>query len=85
MSLEKLLAHDKHVRYLCQDETRLGMKTLSGKAITAPGVTFRYITRFFSADLLISLVRITYQNPFLAKYKSVPTSSKKQAKKKLHT
>ena len=38
MSLEKLLAHDKHVRYLCQDETRLGMKTLTGKAITAPGV-----------------------------------------------
>ena len=38
MSLKKLLAQDKHVRYLCQDETRVGMKTLTGKAITAAGV-----------------------------------------------
>lgn len=26
------------MRYLCQDETRVGLKTLTGKVITAPGV-----------------------------------------------
>ena len=38
MSLEKLLAQGRHVHYLCQDETRLGLKTLTGKVITAAGV-----------------------------------------------
>jgi len=38
MSLEALLARGKRVHYLCQDETRVGMKTLTGKVITAPGV-----------------------------------------------
>lgn len=28
----------KRLRYLCQDETRLGLKTLTGKVITARGV-----------------------------------------------
>lgn len=33
-----LLALPKRIRYLCQDETRVGMKTLTGKVITAAGV-----------------------------------------------
>ncbi|MFN6466465.1 MAG: IS630 family transposase [Nostoc sp. DedVER02] len=37
-SLEKHLALGKCVHYLCQDETRLGLKTLTGKVITACGV-----------------------------------------------
>ena len=37
-SLEKLLAQGKCVHYLCQDETRVGLKTLTGKVITAAGV-----------------------------------------------
>ncbi|QLE42091.1 winged helix-turn-helix domain-containing protein [Nostoc sp. C052] len=36
--LEKHLAPGKCVRYLCQDETRVGLKTLTGKVITASGV-----------------------------------------------
>ncbi|WP_435027900.1 IS630 family transposase [Nostoc sp. CALU 1950] len=36
--LEKHLAPGKYVRYLCQDETRVGLKTLTGKVITASGV-----------------------------------------------
>ena len=38
LSLKKLLAPGKCVRYLCQDETRVGLKTLTGKVITASGV-----------------------------------------------
>lgn len=38
MSLEALLAQGKYIRYLCQDETRVGMKTTTGKVITAKGV-----------------------------------------------
>lgn len=37
-SLENLLSQGKCVHYLCQDETRLGLKTLTGKVITAAGV-----------------------------------------------
>ncbi|MHC5717438.1 MAG: IS630 family transposase [Nostoc sp.] len=37
-SLEKHLAQGKCVHFLCQDETRLGLKTLTGKVITASGV-----------------------------------------------
>lgn len=37
-SLGKLLAQGKYIHYLCQDETRLGLKTLTGKVITAAGV-----------------------------------------------
>ena len=33
-----MLAQGKRIRYLCQDETRVGMKTLTGKVITAAGV-----------------------------------------------
>lgn len=36
--LKKLLAQEKCVHYLCQDETRVGLKTLTGKVITATGV-----------------------------------------------
>jgi hypothetical protein len=36
--LKQLLAQNKCVRYLCQDETRVGLKTLTGKVITASGV-----------------------------------------------
>ena len=32
------MAQGKCVHYLCQDETRLGLKTLTGKVITAAGV-----------------------------------------------
>jgi hypothetical protein len=32
------LAQGKVIHYLCQDETRLGLKTQSGKVITAKGV-----------------------------------------------
>ncbi|MBG1244215.1 hypothetical protein F8R90_24460 [Nostoc sp. NZL] len=32
------LAQGKCVHYLCQDETRVGLKTLTGKVITASGV-----------------------------------------------
>jgi len=28
----------KRLRYLCQDETRLGLKTIAGRLITATGV-----------------------------------------------
>jgi transposase len=38
VSLETLLAQGHRIRYLCQDETRLGLKTLTGKVITAQGV-----------------------------------------------
>jgi transposase len=38
LSLETLLAQGRCIRYLCQDETRLGMKTQTGKVITARGV-----------------------------------------------
>ncbi|NJL79591.1 MAG: IS630 family transposase [Richelia sp. SM2_1_7] len=36
--LEEHLAPGKCVHYLCQDETRVGLKTLTGKVITASGV-----------------------------------------------
>ncbi|CDN11444.1 hypothetical protein RintRC_2570 [Richelia intracellularis] len=36
--LEKHLAQGKCVHYLCQDETRVGLKTLTTKVITASGV-----------------------------------------------
>ncbi|TFI51145.1 hypothetical protein BLD44_027845 [Mastigocladus laminosus UU774] len=32
------MAQEKCVHYLCQDETRIGLKTLTGKVITAAGV-----------------------------------------------
>lgn len=32
------MAQGKSVHYLCQDETRVGLKTLTGKVITAAGV-----------------------------------------------
>lgn len=32
------MAQGKRVHYLCQDETRIGLKTLTGKVITAAGV-----------------------------------------------
>ncbi|MFN6525616.1 hypothetical protein [Nostoc sp. ChiSLP03a] len=28
----------KRVRYLCEDETRLGLKTITGRLITAKGI-----------------------------------------------
>jgi hypothetical protein len=36
--LEKLFGKGKRLRYLCEDETRLGLKTQTGKLITAFGV-----------------------------------------------
>ncbi|MBD2561471.1 MULTISPECIES: IS630 family transposase [Nostoc] len=36
--LEEYLAQGKCVHYLCQDETRVGLKTLTGKVITASGI-----------------------------------------------
>ncbi len=30
--------HQRSIKYWCQDETRLGLKTLNGKKITAQGV-----------------------------------------------
>lgn len=36
--LKKLLAEEKCVHNNCQDETRIGLKTLTGKVITAAGV-----------------------------------------------
>lgn len=36
--LESLLAQGKVIHYLCQDETRVGLKTQTGKVITAKGV-----------------------------------------------
>jgi len=36
--LEKHLAPGRCIHYLCQDETRVGLKTLTGKVITASGV-----------------------------------------------
>lgn len=38
LSLETLLLQGKCFRYLCQDETRVGMKTETSKVITAKGV-----------------------------------------------
>ncbi len=38
MLLESLLAQGKVVHYLCQDETRVGLKTQQGKVITAKGI-----------------------------------------------
>ena len=38
MTLQKYFGKGKKLRYLCQDETRLGLKTLTGKLITARGV-----------------------------------------------
>lgn len=38
MTFQKLFGQDKRIRYLCQDETRLGLKTETGKLITAFGV-----------------------------------------------
>lgn len=38
MALQKLLCGGKRLRYLCQDETRLGLKTETGRIITARGV-----------------------------------------------
>jgi hypothetical protein len=36
--IEKLLGQGHQLRYFCQDESRLGLKTMTGKVITAPGV-----------------------------------------------
>ena len=38
MTWQKYFGKGKKLRYLCQDETRLGLKTLTGKLITARGV-----------------------------------------------
>jgi len=38
IALESLLAQGKVLHYLCQDETRVGLKTQTGKVITAKGV-----------------------------------------------
>lgn len=38
VALESLLAQGKVIHYLCQDESRVGLKTQSGKVITAKGV-----------------------------------------------
>jgi hypothetical protein len=38
VTFQKLFGQDKRLRYLCQDETRLGLKTETGKLITAFGV-----------------------------------------------
>ena len=38
MSLQRLFGNGKRLRYLCQDETRLGLKTESGRVITRRGV-----------------------------------------------
>ncbi|MHC5932942.1 hypothetical protein [Nostoc sp.] len=35
---QKLFGKGKRLRYLCQDQTRLGLKTETGKLITAFGV-----------------------------------------------
>jgi hypothetical protein len=36
--MRELVTAGKRVRYLCQDETRLGLKTIAGRLITARGV-----------------------------------------------
>ena len=36
--LESLLAQGKVIHYLCQDETRVGLKTQASRVITAKGV-----------------------------------------------
>lgn len=36
--LQSYFGEGKRLRYLCQDESRLGLKTETGKVITAPGV-----------------------------------------------
>ncbi|MFS0520085.1 hypothetical protein ACEYW6_36100 [Nostoc sp. UIC 10607] len=38
VALQNLLGGGKRLRYLCQDETRLGLKTETGRVITARGV-----------------------------------------------
>lgn len=38
VALQNLLCGGKRLRYLCQDETRLGLKTETGRVITARGV-----------------------------------------------
>lgn len=38
LHLETLLAQGKVIHYLCQDESRVGLKTESGKVVTARGV-----------------------------------------------
>ena len=36
--LQDLFGNGKAIRYMCQDETRLGLKTIGGRVITAPGI-----------------------------------------------
>lgn len=36
--LQELFSPDKPLRYVCQDETRLGLKTIEGRLITLKGV-----------------------------------------------
>ena len=36
--MQNLLGQGKRLRYFCQDETRLGLKTETGRVITARGV-----------------------------------------------
>jgi predicted secreted protein len=38
LTLQNLLGKGKRLRYLCQDETRIGLKTETGRVITAGGV-----------------------------------------------
>lgn len=36
--MQEEFGEGKRLRYMCQDETRLGLKTIPGRLITAPGV-----------------------------------------------
>lgn len=38
LALQNLFGKGKRLRYLCQDETRLGLKSETGKVITAKGI-----------------------------------------------
>lgn len=38
LALQNSLGKGKRLRYLCQDETRVGLKTETGRVITAAGV-----------------------------------------------
>jgi hypothetical protein len=36
--LQRLIGGEKPLRYLCEDETRLGLQTISGRLITLKGI-----------------------------------------------
>jgi len=46
MVLQNLLGKGKRLRYLCQDETRVGLKSETGKVITARGVKPRALVQW---------------------------------------